>query len=355
MGAPGTATLTNKTVRTAQQLVELGLIRPEQQSAIEEVEESLSVAISPHFLELIQPGVSDPIARQFVPSPEELLIAPGELADPIGDDPYTAVPGITHRYPDRLLLKPIHVCPVYCRFCFRREKVGTGGESLSAAELAAALQYISDHKEVWEVILSGGDPLILSDAKLIPIFKALHEMPHVQVIRIHTRYMVANPSRITDDLVKGLKGRAAVYIVLHCNHAKELTEEATAACARLVDNGIPLLSQSVLLAGVNDTPEDMEGLMRAFVQRRVKPYYLHHLDLARGTSHFRTTIQRGQELMRLLRGRLSGLCQPTYVLDIPGGFGKTPIGPSYLSSAPQPNSYMVEDYKAGSHLYVDRG
>src|SRR6267154_403411 len=163
MDGQGTATLTNKTMRTAQQLVESGLIPQEQQSAIEEVEESLSIAISPHFLELIQPGVaSDPIARQFVPSPEELMVAPGELMDPIGDDPYTAVPGITHRYPDRLLLKPIHVCPVYCRFCFRREMVGPGGEALSQAELDAALDYIRARPEIWEVIVTGGDPLMLA-------------------------------------------------------------------------------------------------------------------------------------------------------------------------------------------------
>lgn len=352
MSQPAWEIVPNKTVRSAGQLVQLGLVPPEQEKTVEEIEETFSVAIPPHFLKLIKPGAaSDPIARQFVPSPDELQFAAEELTDPIGDDRFTAVPGITHRYPDRLLLKPIHVCPVYCRFCFRREKVGTGGESLSASQLAAALQYIADHKEVWEVILSGGDPLILSDSKLLPIIRALHEIPHVQIIRIHTRFMVADPSRITETLARQLRGRAAVYIVLHCNHARELSPEATRACATLVDNGVPLLSQSVLLAGVNDTPEDLEALMRAFVQRRIKPYYLHHLDLARGTNHFRTTIGRGQELMKMLRGRLSGLCQPTYVLDIPGGHGKTPIGPNYLTAAPDGAGYIVEDYQAHSHPY----
>jgi lysine 2,3-aminomutase len=344
-----------KTARSSKDLVELGLIKSEDQSIVNTVSSNFTIAIPLHLVELIGDSVSeDPIARQFVPSPEELEVQPAELADPIGDDRHTPVRGITHRYPDRLLLKPVHVCPVYCRFCFRRETVGKGSGVLSLFEMGVALDYIKNHTEVWEVILSGGDPLILSDSKLIELVRSLHTIPHVEVIRIHTRYPVAGPSRITNKLAEGLRGRAALYVVLHCNHARELTEEATAGCSILIDNGIPMLSQSVLLAGVNDDLESFEELMRALVRRRIKPYYLHHLDLARGTHHFRVTIERGQQLMRLLRGRLSGLCQPTYVLDIPGGHGKVPIGPIYVHRLVGEDVYLVQDYRGIEHQYEDQ-
>jgi lysine 2,3-aminomutase len=340
-----------RTARRGQDLLAVGVVSPARAEEVDRVSESFSLAVSPHLLDLIDPDDPvDPIARQFIPSREELVTAPEEMADPIGDDPFTPVKGITHRYPDRLLLKPLHVCPVYCRFCFRREKVGPGGGWLAPAELEAALEYIRGRPEVWEVILSGGDPLILSPRHLGGIIRALAAIAHVEVIRIHSRVPVVTPERVTADLVQALKGRTPVYVVLHCNHPRELTPAAVAACARLADAGVPLLSQSVLLRGVNDDPATLSQLLRALVRARVKPYYLHQGDLARGTAHFRTTLEEGQELMRALRGRLSGICQPTYVLDIPGGHGKVPVGPTYLSRDAA-GGWLVEDYCGKRHPY----
>jgi lysine 2,3-aminomutase len=295
----------------------------------------------------------DPIARQFVPSVEELELAPDELEDPIGDAEFTPIKGVTHRYPDRVLLKPTHACPVYCRFCFRREAVGPGGESLSPAELDAALDYIARHESIWEVILSGGDPLILSPRRLAEIVSRLDAIPHVGVIRVHTRVPAVEPERVTPALVEALRARVAVWVVLHANHARELDFATRAAVALLVDAGIPMLSQTVLLAGVNDDPGELEALLRALVELRVKPYYLHHADLAPGTGHFRTSIASGQALVRGLRGRVSGLCQPTYVLDIPGGAGKVPIGPSYLRESERGDATVVEDWQGKLHRYPD--
>jgi lysine 2,3-aminomutase len=230
-----------------------------------------------------------------------------------------------------VLFKPTHTCAVYCRFCFRRETVGHAEETLNSAETKAALRYIAEHPAVWEVILSGGDPLVLSNRRMENIAQSLATIKHVQVLRLHTRAPVAEPSRVTPDLIAALKTRLATYVVIHINHADEITQEVKRALAMLVDNGIPLLSQSVLLRGVNDSVEALTSLMRTLVANRVKPYYLHQTDLAKGTSHFRVPLAEGQELMRQLRGPVSGLCQPTYVLDIPGGHGKVPVGPGYLS------------------------
>jgi lysine 2,3-aminomutase len=253
-----------------------------------------------------------------------------------------------------VLLKPVHVCAVYCRFCFRREVVGQG-RALSRDQLAAALDYIRAHSEIWEVVLTGGDPLVLAPRRLQEIVAALAAVPHVKVIRVHTRVPVVEPARVTPALVRALKARGkASYVVLHANHARELTPKARAACARLVDAGIPMLSQSVLLRGVNDDAAVLGELLRALVECRIKPYYLHHGDLAPGTSHWRTGIDEGQALMRSLRGRLSGLCQPTYVLDIPGGHGKSPIGPGYLARVGGSNGtarYEVEDFNGRRHAY----
>jgi lysine 2,3-aminomutase len=341
-----------RTIRRSEDLLETGLIGDEQIAEIDAVCAEFSMAITPEMADLIDStDQADPIARQFVPTAAELNVLPVERADPIGDDPFTKVKGITHRYPDRLLLKPLHVCAVYCRFCFRREKVGPGSELLSDADLDAALDYVRAHPEVWEVILTGGDPLVLSERRLAYIIKALDEIEHVEVIRIHTRIPTVDPKRITPGIVQALKVNTPVYVVLHCNHPREMTEDARRACAALVDNGIPMLSQSVLLKGVNDDPTTLSQLMRAFIRARVKPYYLHHGDLAEGTSHFRTTIEEGQALMRAIRGHVSGICQPTYVLDIPGGYGKAPIGPNYLSSDPENNRHIVEDYQGNRHCY----
>jgi lysine 2,3-aminomutase len=340
----------NRSLRTPAQLRERGLIGADELIAVERVVARFAASITQDMVELINPDdPADPIAAQFVPRAHELEIRPEELRDPIGDAAHTRVRGLIHRYPDRVLLEPVSVCPVYCRFCFRREQVGPkrdGSPSLlSDAELAEALAYIRAREQIWEVILSGGDPLILAPARLARLLAALDEIEHVRVIRIHTRVPVVDSRRIDAELLAALDVDTAVYVVLHCNHPRELTAAAARACASIVDAGIPMLAQTVLLRGVNADAVTLESLFRRLVELRVKPYYLHHGDLAEGTGEFRTTIDEGQALMRALRGRVSGLCQPTYVLDIPGGHGKVPIGPNYL------HDEQVEDIDGRVHEY----
>jgi lysine 2,3-aminomutase len=260
------------------------------------------------------------------------------------------VKGIVHRYPDRVLLKPSHVCPVYCRFCFRREMVGPGGEALNPAELEAAYAYIRERPAIFEVVITGGDPLMLSARRLAAMIAALSAIPHLGVIRIHSRVPVVDPERIDAALVGALESDKGVFLVLHADHPRELTAEAAAAIRRLNRAGIALLSQSMLLKGVNDDPAVLEQLLRRLISLRVKPYYLHHGDLAPGTAHFRTTIDEGQAVVGALRGRVSGLCQPSYVLDVPGGYGKVPIGPNYLARNDD-GTWRVTDYRGDVHHY----
>ena len=323
----------------------------ERLSALQQVAARYAVAITPAVTDMIDPSdPHDPIAKQFLPDVRELDQQPEENADPIGDDAHSPVEGVVHRYPDRVLLKLVNACAVYCRFCFRREMVGPGRGGLSRAALDAALDYIAGTPEIWEVILTGGDPLVLSPRRLKAVMARLAAIDHVKVIRVHTRLPAVAPEKITPALVKALRTGKATFVVLHANHARELTDYARAACARLIDAGIPMLSQSVLLRGVNDDADTLGQLMRALVECRIKPYYLHHADLAPGTAHFRTTIAEGQALMRTLHGRTSGLCQPSYVLDIPGGHGKSPIGPIYLSA----DCSEVEDFHGRRHAYPPR-
>ena len=348
------------TLRTPAQLYDHGLAPPERRAALDAVAARYAVALPPTLADLIDPNdAHDPIARQFVPAAKELERRPEEFGDPIGDDAHSPVEGVVHRYPDRVLLKLTPICAVYCRFCFRREMVGPGkAQALSPAALSAALDYIRSHPEIWEVILTGGDPLVLSARRLREVMQRLAGIEHVKVLRIHTRVPVAEPALVTAELVRAIKVKGKpTYVALHINHPRELTPTARAACAALADAGIPLLGQSVLLAGVNDRPEVLGELMRALVECRIKPYYLHHGDLAPGTGHLRTDIATGQELMRALRGRLSGLCQPTYVLDIPGGHGKSPIGPNYLTCAGSNGSahFVVEDFNGCRHRYPPAG
>ncbi|WP_329173003.1 lysine-2,3-aminomutase-like protein [Streptomyces sp. NBC_01477] len=337
------------TVRTVQGLVREGLVAADEQQRIERVADRYAISLTAAMRERITGGDDDPVALQFVPDPRELETTPQERDDPIGDGPFTPIPGITHRYPDRVLLKPLHLCPVYCRFCFRREVVGPGHGVLAEDDLSRAITYIRERPEIWEVILTGGDPLMLSPARLRRIVGELDAIGHVGVVRVHTRVPVVAPDRITGELLDALSADTPVWTVVHCNHRQELGGEALLALKRLTDRGFPLLSQTVLLKGVNDSADALEDLFRTLVRHRVKPYYLHQADLAPGTGHFRTTITAGQDLMAGLRGTVSGLCQPTYVLDIPGGHGKVPIGRGYLDG--HPGGYLVTDPNGRVHRY----
>jgi len=341
-----------RTARTATSLAEAGLIAKDAIDRVAAVATRYALAVPPALAARIATdAAADPVARQLVPDAAELIDSPDELQDPIGDAAHSPLRGIVHRYPDRVLLQPVSTCAVYCRYCFRREQVGPDAAPLRPAELAAALDYIRSHSGIWEVILSGGDPLVLAPAKLKAIVDALGTIDHVGVIRIHSRVPIATPERVTDALLDSLRSDKAVYLVLHVNHAQELGPDQVTACRRFTDAGIPLLSQSVLLRGVNDDAGTLETLFRTLLRHRIKPYYLHHPDRARGTARFRQPLAQGRALMRALRGRLSGLAQPTYVLDIPGGFGKVPVGPDYLTEAP--GGWTVEDPAGGAHVYRD--
>jgi lysine 2,3-aminomutase len=339
--------MTARTLRSLEDLATAGHVLPTD-ARLKEISERYAIALTPTMDRLITRGsTDDPIARQFLPDARELEHAPEELADPIGDHAHERVKGVVHRYPDRVLLKLLHACPVYCRFCFRREMVGPGGEALTSAETTTALDYIRNTPVIREVILTGGDPLMLSARRVASVVSEMASIPHLDVIRWHTRVPVVSPERVTAAMVQALaaaKGKA-VFLAVHANHAREFTPEAERAIRFLADAGIALISQSVLLKGVNADVDTLADLMRAFVRNRVKPYYLHHPDLAPGTSHFRLPIAEGQKLVAALRGSISGLCQPTYIFDIPGGHGKVPL----LPSAADLEASTVRDYRGQAH------
>lgn len=338
---------------TVSDLVLAGLAPADAAAQLEQVADGFRIRITPGMQDAIRlDDPADPIAAQFLPDPRELTIRPEELFDPISDAARSPVPGLTHRYPDRVILHVTRICEVYCRFCFRREVVGDDG-LLPDADLDRALDYIARTPAIHEVILTGGDPLVLSPRRMLALMDRLQAINHVDLVRIHTRIPVVAPDRINAAMLATLRpARLAVWVVLHCNHAHELTDAARLALSRLSDHGIPLLSQTVLLKGVNADPNILEQLFRALIRNRVKPYYLHHCDLARGTSHFRTTIAEGQAIMAALRGRLSGTCLPHYVLDLPGGHGKSPLTPDYATKV-GPGHYRIRDWQGQSHDYHD--
>jgi lysine 2,3-aminomutase len=320
----GLLTPKRQTIREVPGLIAAGLAPPETRFALDEVAARYAIAIPPALRDLIETP-DGPIGRQFIPTAAELFTAPHESADPVADEALSPVKGIVHRYPDRALLKPLLACPVYCRFCFRREQVGPDGGILNEAELSAAYAYIEAHPEIREVILTGGDPLILSPRRLGDILRRLTAIPHVEVLRIHTRAPVADPALITDDLAAALDIAAPLFIALHANHARELNPAVTRALQKLQRRGIPILGQTVLLAGVNDSEAALGDLFRAMLRARIKPYYLHQLDAAPGTSHFHVPVERGREILANLRGTISGTALPTYIYDRPGGLGKVPL------------------------------
>ena len=336
--------------------------------AFDDVADNFTVQIPQRLLRRMEE--SQALRKQFLPSTQELVFHPEELADPIGDEPHSPIPGLTHRYHDRVLLKLTHHCAVYCRFCFRREKVSKE-PMLGDAAFESALHYIAKDERIWEVILTGGDPLVLTDTALAKALHALAAIPHVQCIRFHTRIPTALPERITAELVQllcdlrdgpgagaGNPKSAGIqpWMVVHMNSADEFTSETDSALRRLARAGIPLLCQSVLLRGVNDTPAQLEALLRGLVARGIKPYYLHTLDLARGTDHFRVELGAALKLYDGLRSRLSGTCIPQFILDIPGGLGKISISgenlrrvdeKSWQAKSPITGKWVAITYPAG--------
>lgn len=349
------------TLRTADVLVAEGLVPAERLTEVAEIGGRYAIAVTPAMVALIdRSDPMDPIARQFLPDGRELVTQPDESGDPIGDHLKSPLAGLVHRYPDRVLLKITGLCPVYCRFCFRREMVGpVHAEALSRGEFEAALEYIRARPAIWEVILTGGDPLLLSPRRIGEVTKDLAAIPHVKVIRWHTRVPVVAPERVTGEMALALTGGGrqgwskTVIVGLHANHPRELTEAARGALARLSKAGVMLVSQSVLLRGVNNDAGTLEALFRGFIEAGVKPYYLHHPDRAPGTSHFRIGIAEGQALMAQLRRRLSGVALPTYVLDIPGAHGKVPIEPGRISLAEDRQGWLITDAGGDVHFYEE--
>ncbi|PAL27053.1 lysine-2,3-aminomutase-like protein [Acetobacter syzygii] len=337
----------SRTLRTPDELIAAGMVPPDGRADLQAVAQQYATAVPPAFASLME-SPNDPIGVQVIPTAQELLVAPEERSDPIGDDALSPVPGIVHRYADRALLKPLLVCPLYCRFCFRREHVGPDGGVLDEEALDRALDWLRTHEQIREVILTGGDPLMLSPRRLGDIVQALSAMPHITTIRVHTRVPVAAPERVTDALLDALETEKAMWMAVHVNHAREMAPTARSCMRRIARRGIPLLGQSVLLRGVNDSEEALESLFRTMVENRMRPYYLHQLDPAPGTAHFHVPVEQGQRLLAGLRGRVTGLAWPIYVLDIPGGYGKVPLGPDYILGPQQ-----VRDPEGKTHA-LDR-
>jgi lysine 2,3-aminomutase len=347
-----------RTLRTTAELAAASLVAQDAVAALAPVAARYAVAIPPALVALIdRADPADPIARQLVPDPRELDVRPEERADPIGDAAMSPLPGLIHRYPDRVLLKVTAICPVYCRFCFRREMVGpTLGEPISEEDIDRAIAYVDRRPAIREVILTGGDPLVLSPRRIASLTRRLDAIPHLSVLRWHSRVPVATPGRVDAAMISALAAdRAAVYIAIHVNHPRELSGPVRIALSRLVAGGLSLLSQTVLLKGVNDASAVLARLFTELVTLRVRPYYLHHPDLAPGTSHFRLPIARGQELVRSLRGTISGLAQPVYVLDLPGGYGKVVIGPEQAPVAVNAGGalYRFTDWQGAPRDYLD--
>lgn len=316
-----------RTLRTAAALREAGLLQPEAEAGVALVAERFAISVTGHVAGLIDRGdPADPVARQYVPDAAELVTAPHEVDDPTADAPFTPVKGVVHRYPDRALLKPLLACPVYCRFCFRREAVGPDGGVLSEAELEAALAWFEATTGVREAILTGGDPLMLSPRRLGAILGRLAAVPHIETLRLHTRVPVAEPGRVDAAMLAALEVGKPVVVAVHANHAREFAPVAVAALERLARAGVPLLGQSVLLRGVNDSTEALEDLFRAMLRARVTPHYLHALDPAPGTARFAVPDEEGLALLQSLRGRVPGHAIPTFMRELPMGGGKRPLG-----------------------------
>ncbi|HOY83717.1 MAG: lysine 2,3-aminomutase [Candidatus Cloacimonetes bacterium] len=336
--------------KTLKKYIEL---QPEEEAVARSKSFSFRMAITPYYLSLIDPkNPHDPVRLQAIPRIAESVEDPSDMADPLHEDADAPVPGMTHRYPDRVLLLLTDQCSMYCRHCTRRRKAGEYDAPMPRENVDKAIKYIEQHKEVRDVILSGGDPLTMSDARIDEVLARLAGIDHVDIVRIGTRTPVVMPQRITDELIAVLKKYKFVWLNTHFNHPNELTKEAAAALAKLAEAGVVLGNQSVLLKGINDHVDVMKALVHALVRNRVRPYYIYQCDLSEGISHFRTPVSRGIEIIESLRGHTSGLCVPTYVVDAPGGGGKIPVMPNYIISQ-MPGRVILRNYEGFITAYTE--
>lgn len=340
-------------IETLEDLKKYLPLTAEEEEGVKKCLGTLRMAITPYYLSLIDPNdPQDPIRKQAIPTGLEVHQSAADLLDPLHEDGDSPVPGLTHRYPDRVLLLITDQCSMYCRHCTRRRFAGHHDKALPMEQIDKAIDYIRNTPQVRDVLLSGGDALLVSDDKLEYIIKKLREIPHVEIIRIGSRIPVVLPQRITEDLVNMLKKYHPIWLNTHFNHPNEITEDSKAACARLADAGVPLGNQSVLLRGVNDCVHVMRELVHGLVKIRVRPYYIYQCDLSMGLEHFRTPVSKGIEIIEGLRGHTSGYCVPTFVVDAPGGGGKTPVMPNYVISQ-SPNKVILRNFEGVITTYTE--
>lgn len=325
------------------------LTEPEKED-ISQCLKKFRMAITPYYASLITNHKNDPLRRQAIPSIQETFFHEDDLSDPLKEEADSPVPHIVHRYPDRVLFLVTYVCSMYCRHCTRRRVVGEGDKVITERELKTALEYIRSHREIRDVLISGGDPLVMSTKRLEHIISQLRAIPHVDILRIGTRVPVVMPMRITTELLDMLKKYHPIWINTHFNHPAEITEDAQRACTAIVDAGIPLGNQSVLLRGINDDVETMRELLLKLVHSRVRPYYLYQCDLAQGIAHFRTHVDTGVNIIHALTGNISGYAIPKYVIDAPGGGGKIPVGYNYVLHQNE-EEIVMENYKGEVYKY----
>ena len=340
-------------IETLEDLKKYITLTPQEEEGVTKSLQTLRMAITPYYMSLVD--VNDPncpVRKQAIPSISETYIAKADLLDPLHEDGDSPVPGLTHRYPDRVLFLITDMCSMYCRHCTRRRFAGQNDSATPDDNIEKGIQYIANTPQVRDVVLSGGDALLISDEKLEYIIKRLREIPHVEIIRIGSRTPVVLPQRITDDLANMLKKYHPIWLNTHFNHPNEITAESTEACAKLANAGLPLGNQSVLLRGVNDCSNIMKRLVHGLVKMRVRPYYIYQCDLSMGLEHFRTPVSKGIEIIESLRGHTSGFAVPTFVVDAPGGGGKTPVMPQYVISQ-MPGKIIMRNFEGVITTYTE--
>lgn len=340
-------------VRTFDQIFRFMQLTPSEEKGVKGAGDKLTMSIPPYFAALIDThDVGCPIRLQSVPQAEEFLTAPEEMLDPCGEDKSSAVHGLVHRYPDRVLFLVNEMCAMYCRYCTRSRMVGDGNHTLNTGTYDAALNYIRNHKEIRDVLISGGDPLTLGDRMLEYLIASVKAISHVEFVRIGTRIPVTLPQRVTPELIAMFKKYSPLWMSIHFNHPKEITPRVKHACNMIADAGIPMGSQTVLLRGVNDKPEIMKKLFHELLKIRVRPYYIYQCDPIVGSNHFRTSVETGINIMENLRGHTTGYAVPTYVIDGPGGGGKIPVAPNYIVKS-EGGKHTVRNFKGEEYIYID--